>query len=358
MQEQAQNARPRQLIRKTDSFCPECYDVIPAMLFYDGDAVIMAKECSEHGTTVSVVERDRQWFDFCQLENCNNIYNGYLVDVTNRCNIKCKYCYHDNSGEQLSSGSILNNILEHQMLAPIILTGGEPTLHEELGKIIKLMPTICTPWILTNGIKLCQEDYLDSLIAAGLQDHGFVRIGLSFHPESDGKDREFLDLCRAKKIRIGTCFYVIDSIDQISAALDVYDKYRDVLCEMRIKAASNLWNTSCAEKHVFVSDMIKYLEKEGTLKITTDTCYNKNSYANVQLDNLTLKLISWYDVYNIDLRDISCPPYYRAMDGKLYNLVTACIMNEKIKKGSVMDVDFNALRGMPEDGMWGRAIKP
>jgi hypothetical protein len=49
-------------------------------------------------------------------------------------------------------------------------------------------------------------------------------------------------------------------------------------------------------------------------------------------------LVSWYDINNVDLLDISCPPYYRSKDGGIYNLVTAELINEGIKKGKIQRV--------------------
>ena len=51
------------------------------------------------------------------------------------------------------------------------------------------------------------------------------------------------------------------------------------------------------------------------------------------VDDMPVKLISWYDVQNIDLNDIDCPPYYKARDGNLYNFVTAALVNAGMERG-------------------------
>ena len=76
--------------------------------------------------------------------------------------------------------------------------------------------------------------------------------------------------------------------------------------------------------------MFKYFKSKGNTKLLTGA-NNKLSYANILFDGMTFILISWYDRFNVDLTDINCAPYYKALDGKIYNLVTACILNEKYR---------------------------
>lgn len=306
------------------SLCPVCFKEIVADVTV-GNHVWMIKECPEHGRFSAMVERDPHWYFFCKKENSPCFYEGLMVDVTNQCNIKCKYCYHDNSGGHRSVEDVINEIQYYGDKAPFILTGGEPTLHPELADIIQQSLAYGQTVLLTNGIKLCDEEYLQSIIDTGILDNG--GFGLSFHKESNGKDLEFIDICRNKGVLIGTAFYVIDSVDQMQEAVKLLEENQDVLREIRIKAASNLWNESKVNNKIFVSDMFKQLVNLGETSIDT-TCNNKLSYANTIHKGLKIKLISWYDKYNIDLDDINCDPWYLAKNGTLNNLVTTGILNE------------------------------
>jgi hypothetical protein len=151
-------------------------------------------------------------------------------------------------------------------------------------------------------------------------------VGLSFHNESNGKDRDFLELCRLAGKRIGTAFYVIDNINQMDGALAVFENYSDVIASFRIKAASNLGRENKATKHIFTSQMVKHILSLGG---SIDNRYsNKISYASMVLNGKEIRLISWYDKHNIDLLDIDGPPYYMSKDGGIHNLVTTCILDE------------------------------
>jgi uncharacterized radical SAM superfamily Fe-S cluster-containing enzyme len=292
----------------------------------------MHKQCPHHGKFSAMVERDPVWYGFCK-SLCNSyIYNGYMLDITDRCNIQCKYCYHRNGVEDKGVEDIVKEALLCHKLVPFILSGGEPTMHPELPKILKLLSSIGETIIITNGIKLCNESYMESLIAAGIKEKGEVlRVGLSFHPESKGKDIELLHLCRKKGYKLGSGLYVINSMEQLDQAVEVYKEYADVLSTFRIKAASRVWNEQKPESTIFVSDMIAHLEKSGKVEIDVNSSNHKVSFAGVNYNGLNIKLVSWYNVGNIDLPDINCPPYYRAKDGNIYHMLTAFILNERVK---------------------------
>ncbi len=321
-------------MRLTDSLCPECYQVIPAVIREFEGAMWMDKRCSVHGNFFAMVERDAFWFYICDKLNCKNIYDGYLINITDRCNIICKYCYNKNDGKTRSLEEIVKEAESNKALAPFILMDGEPTLHDDLPEILRILTKINKTFVITNGTRLCDEKYFDEICKTGLLSGNKLDVGLSFHAESKGKDIEFLELCRSKKIIIDTALFVIDDIPQINAGLVLLRKYSDVIPNMRIKAASNLGNETRATNKIFVSDMINYLKRRGKTDLALSQ-FNKVSFGNVMHEGLYLMLVSWYDTQNVDLLDIACPPYYRSKDGKIYGLVTAELINEGIRKGKI-----------------------
>ena len=309
----------------TKSVCPVCYKEIEATIEANG-RVAMSKVCKEHGYFCSTVEKDSTWYDLCKQTNSKEFYPGYMVDVTGLCNLQCKYCYHDNSGGNRPVDDILRDIDDNIDKAPILLTGGEPTLHPQLFDILDGTKGIET-WILTNGVKLSDKDYLEELTNHGVLYGNILSIGLSFHKESMGMDYLFLQLCRKLGYKVATTFWVIDDLKQIDEALVVLEGYQDVICSMRIKAASNLWHEEKAFNKIFTSDMVRSMKGKGA---ELDFTYNvKNSYAPMLYKGIRVMLISWYDKYNVDLNDIDCAPWYRAKDGSINNLVTTGILNER-----------------------------
>ena len=93
------------------------------------------------------------------------------VVVTRRCNLKCGYCTEfDRSSEPVPKERLFATIdkLSQLSLHAIVFSGGEPTLHPDLPRIIqyasKRIPRVS---MISNGYKLTR-DLIDELNRAGL----------------------------------------------------------------------------------------------------------------------------------------------------------------------------------------------
>lgn len=306
----------------TTSLCPICKKEITAEIFLK-DQVLIVKECPFHGKFESILENSLEWFNFCQKVNDKTIYDGVMIDITNICNIKCKYCYHVTTGHHRETQSILSDIDKYSVHGPIILTGGEPTTHPDFIPILQKTATTGQFWLLTNGVKLSDREFFESALPY-LDADGVLMVGLSFHKESNGADFKFLGLCREYSKKIGTAFFVIDDLSQIDEALAVYAEFEDIICSFRIKAASNLGREHGAYNHIYTSEMVHEIMNRGG---SIDRRYsNKISYASMLLNGKEIRLISWYDINNVDLQDIAGPPYTIGRDGIPRNLVINCLM--------------------------------
>jgi radical SAM protein with 4Fe4S-binding SPASM domain len=109
----------------------------------------------------------------------------YRMDIalTYRCNNKCMHCYAGGPRQttELSSKDWMAVIDKlHQLGIPqVVFTGGEPTLREDLAELIAYtQKQELVSGLVTNGRKLMDKAYLQSLIDAGL-DH--VQITVESH---------------------------------------------------------------------------------------------------------------------------------------------------------------------------------
>src|SRR3990172_6116157 len=106
-------------IKDTKSICPECLKVLDATIFEDDGKVYIKKECQEHGAF-----QELYWSDYEQYVRAEKLrYDGNgienprtqtvkgcpydcgicpehkshtalaIIDVTNRCNLKCPVCF-------------------------------------------------------------------------------------------------------------------------------------------------------------------------------------------------------------------------------------------------------------------------
>ena len=106
-------------LKNTKSICPECHNVLPARLFERDGMVMMGKSCPIHGSYEDLYWSDYEQWDRVKkyaavgdgLENprtatsrgcpydcgiCPNHKSQTIlsiIDVTNRCNLKCPICF-------------------------------------------------------------------------------------------------------------------------------------------------------------------------------------------------------------------------------------------------------------------------
>lgn len=72
----------------------------------------------------------------------------YLLD---ECNLKCKHCYAEKKGKELSLDQI-EKIKEYSTafdITKFALLGGEPLLYKDLAKVVKILPNVS---LYTNGL--------------------------------------------------------------------------------------------------------------------------------------------------------------------------------------------------------------
>lgn len=186
----------------TESLCPVCLNRIPARRIARGDRVHLVKTCPQHGEFRTVIWRGspsmRQWrraktpalirpvfqkkllgcpFDCGLCPEHRQRSCTVLLEVTRRCNLNCPVCFAE-SGPGVNFDPPLSEIRQRyqavQRMAAgsnIQLSGGEPTLRDDLPRIVAVGRTAGFDFIQlnTNGIRLGRDrGYLKALKEAGL----------------------------------------------------------------------------------------------------------------------------------------------------------------------------------------------
>jgi len=169
------------LIKETKSMCPECLRIVNASVFEKEDGVWMHKKCDEHGEFKAFIEKDADFYRKTmndQNETCPS--KSIVIPITHKCNLNCSFCFVPN--RKLKDESLDNikkqikKILTEKSSWAICLSGGEPTLRQDLFEIIKFIkkhyPFVYVS-LLTNGIKLADLSYVKKLKRAGLDTVNF-----------------------------------------------------------------------------------------------------------------------------------------------------------------------------------------
>ncbi len=198
---------PMGLPRVTESLCPECRKVISARMFEKGGEVWMEKTCSEHGSVEDKIDSDaalylrREKFAFWDgdgIENpkisdatscpddcglCNMHHSTASltnIDLTNRCNLKCPYCFANANAQSYVYEPSLTEIkgmldqvadVRPKRQQGIQFSGGEPTLHPHFLEAVSYAKELgfISVQIATNGITLAQEKFAKKAAEAGLR---------------------------------------------------------------------------------------------------------------------------------------------------------------------------------------------
>lgn len=188
--------------RKTESVCPTCLQRIPARRVVEGEDVYLVKDCPEHGRFQIPIWRGRPLFDSWRRPKIPTrppvVYREkdrgcpfdcglcpdhrqrsctIILEVTHRCNLNCPVCYAD-SGENPGPDPSLETIGRWYRSARhaggecnIQLSGGEPTLRDDLPEIVRLGRETGFSFIQvnTNGLRFGADDgFVRDLKAAGL----------------------------------------------------------------------------------------------------------------------------------------------------------------------------------------------
>ena len=183
-------------IRDTRSICPVCLKNIPALLTRrENGQIFLEKTCPAHGFFETPVWQGRMDFESWLLETepllpgsglrcpedcgiCPEHEIGTccaLLEVTQRCNLRCKYCFADGGGgEDLPFDACKAAIREvvRQCGQPLLqFSGGEPTLRGDLPELVRYAKEAGCSYtqVNTNGIRLAEDpEYAKRLAEAGL----------------------------------------------------------------------------------------------------------------------------------------------------------------------------------------------
>lgn len=201
------------ILRYTSSLCPNCFRVLPAVIVEKENTLFIRRICPEHGEIEEIYFADSEMakrfekFSFegsgidhpytaatapcpfnCGLCPLHKTHTALLnIVVTNRCDLSCWYCfyfaekagyvYEPSIDDIIKMVEALNK--QRDIAVAVQLTGGEPTLREDLIDIVRTLRRLGVTHIQlnTHGIRFADLylkdpekaiDYAKSLRSAGV----------------------------------------------------------------------------------------------------------------------------------------------------------------------------------------------
>ncbi|HUY00963.1 MAG TPA: radical SAM protein [Candidatus Deferrimicrobium sp.] len=207
------------VLRETISICPECKQQIKATVYEEEKQIYMKKSCPDHGEFEDILAHKKDYYlwrrqyhqdsreysrapevccdggpqsqfggklgikgcpyDCGICENHKSATCICLIDVTNRCNLKCPICFANANVTGYVVEPTMDELYEimkyFRDTKPIPpgscqLSGGEPTVREDLPDILKMAKKMgfTHRMVTTNGLKFLDIDFLKEVIDAGM----------------------------------------------------------------------------------------------------------------------------------------------------------------------------------------------
>ena len=159
-------------INKTSSICNTCLKRVNAEVIERNNKIFIKKKCKTHGTFTSPhVWDDPETYKFLMhFEKFKFPSRKILLNITNQCNLNCNFCYA--KANEINIKELKLNDIKKINLSSfeyVFLSGGEPTIKEDLFEIIKYLKKNKKRVVLfTNGLKLKDNSYVKALKETGL----------------------------------------------------------------------------------------------------------------------------------------------------------------------------------------------
>lgn len=290
------------IYKETISLCPRCAKDSPAYYVERPDGMFLHLDCREHGHFSLQAEKDVEFFKKGYEEDYEKPVKHLSFPVTYRCNIKCPACYTlSNHSGLLPPDRSLITIIEtiRSFDGNVSLIGGEPTVREDLMKIIRSAKNVMGRKRLslcTNALKLANMDYVKQLKENGLDFVYFSLNDIDYEPTRGIYEQKLVALDNCLKASIPVWLQrTISDIEQISSITEVIERFSKAIFSVTIRAVKPFGHYS-PQKQVFVSEMLKFLKKENDY-----TKGVKPFNRHVKLNGKHTKLCSWvWDMKRVD----------------------------------------------------------
>ncbi|MEM2904419.1 MAG: radical SAM protein [Candidatus Bathyarchaeia archaeon] len=304
------------LIRRTVSLCPDCLERLPAVVFARGGKVWIRKDCPKHGSFEDIywgsydqyLRAGRYAYDGrrqltlqvdkerpeCPMD-CGlcRLHMGHTalanIVVTNRCDLSCWYCFfyaqkagyvYEPTLEQIRG---MVRILRAERPVPcnaVQLTGGEPTLRDDLIEIIRICKEegLDHVQLNTDGVRLATQPDL----ARQVREAGVNTVYLSFdgltaetNPKNSREAYKAIDNCRQAGLGIVLVPTVIRTVNDRECWNILQYAFRnlDVVRGVNYQPVSLVGRMPRSERERFritIPDVLEALERDSGGQVTCE----------------------------------------------------------------------------------------
>jgi MoaA/NifB/PqqE/SkfB family radical SAM enzyme len=162
------------VLRRITTICPVCLQVIEGCLLQKKDVVTLYRNCSIDGDTEAILsynhehyaELDRFYFKVLKRGFPRGKITNCWILSTSKCQMKCNYCQVNIQEPffQDMDRADFDRIIHEEKSAKLSLSGGEPTLHNDIFYFFEKARGSgrCTQ-LATNGLNIANSDFYQRL---------------------------------------------------------------------------------------------------------------------------------------------------------------------------------------------------
>jgi len=251
----------------------------------------------------------------------NNTYPILSIQTTYKCNMQCANCYlgdmlNNDEYADVNIDMFKNAIKKLPKRIDIRFIGAEPTMNDNLFEMIKIVKKYKhRPQILTNGLKLGQEDYVIKLKESGLN-----FLGLSMNGGLDDEVYKRFDNGKYAKLKTRALEYCIKHkiVPHINIILDPTNLHIIKPLYNKIIEFCNKYNRRIGVSFP-LTIRIKSIAKMGNY-LDTYT-FNMNELMNIAKDNFGKDLQFNFEIDGLQEKS-SCMYSFDTPVGKMGGKIT------------------------------------
>lgn len=314
-------------IKNTKSLCPECGKPLDAEVYDEDGKIFIKKTCDEHGEFINTYWSDDELYNrvddytptitsvenpcvpdesacpnncgLCSKHETSTVLG--LIDVTNRCNLKCPVCfanaaaagyiYEPTQDEIRQMLRNLRNLKPHPCPA-IQYAGGEPTVRKDIVELVKMAKEegFTHVQIATNGIRLAKRENLaKELKEAGLNTVYLAFDGVTPEPYIYNRGRDLLEdkiqaIENCRKVGLGVVLVptLVKGINdhQVGEIIKFAFDHNENIYGVNFQPVSFAGRTPAdhvEEQRITIPDFVKIIEDETDGEVPTSAFYPPSS---------------------------------------------------------------------------------
>jgi len=251
----------------------------------------------------------------------NNTFHTLSIQTTYQCNMKCANCYLGHMLNNPDYADVDLKVFEDSISklpgkCDIRLIGAEPTMNDNLFELIKITRKYNhRPSLLTNGLKLGQEDYVIKLKKSGLN-----MLGLSMNGGLDDDVYKRFDNGKYAKLKTRALEYCIKHkiVPHINIILDPTNLHIIKPLYNKIIEFCNKYNRRIGGSFP-LTIRIKSIAKMGNY-LDTHT-FSMNELMNIAKDNFGKDLQFNFEIDGLQEKS-SCMYSFNTPVGKMGGKIT------------------------------------